>query len=246
MPLLNAGSDKVFARYQKRELPPGYKLNATDASALWKEWWTNSRSGNRDRVELDVLLFTRNQWFAIRDITCKQGVFFIKTLGPEVVRQASEPVIWLNRVAHSYLESALRQPQVTDQIEENNSPKGISSPSQALSAQPSCVGAETITGADQTSISNKSQAAGLEQFSSTVGQAELAPDLRQVVRVHQGKLYVMTPLGEIIVEGNNLKFHLNSLQSAVAATLQQKSQDIDSINRDRQVNRQPQAVAIGF
>lgn len=179
VPLLNAETDKVFAKYQKRELPPGYKLNATDASTLWKEWWTNIRGGNHNRIELDVLLFTRNKWVAIRDITCKQGVFFIKTLGPEVVRHPSQPVIWLNRTTRKYLEKDIYAQQSDG----------------------------------QASTSSYHQTAKQAPRWSTVEQIEIAPELKSVVRVHQGKLCVMSSLGEIIIEGNNLKVHLNPVQS---------------------------------
>lgn len=204
VPLLNAETDKVFAKYQKRELPPGYKLNATDASTLWKEWWPNSRGANRNRVELDVLLFTRNKWMAIRDITCKQGVFFIKTLGPEVVRHPSQPVIWLNRTTRKYLEKDIDARQSDS----------------------------------EASTSNYHQTVKQDPRWSTIGQIEIAPDLKSVVRVHQGKLCVVTSLGEIIIEGNNLKVQLNSVQTPTMTS--------QFPGRQQQANGFHRSAAIGF
>ncbi len=204
VPLLNTETDRIFAKYQKRELPPGYKLNATDASTLWKEWWINNRSGNGNRVELDILLFTRNKWIEIHDIMCKQGVIFIKTAGAEVVRQVSEPVVWLSWVARNGAEGG-------------------------ISARQS---------AGQTSASNDGQTVKQESRLSTVGQIEIAPDLSQIVRVHQGKLCITTSLGEIIIEGSNLKIQLSSGRPPAMTS--------QFPGRQPQTNSFAQFVSIGF
>ncbi len=86
-----------FMQYEQHEIPAGYKLNYTEAKFLWKDWWLSRYKNHSPHLQLDLLIFQRNTWYAIRDIICSEGTLFIKTWIAEVPLHICDRVVWLSK-----------------------------------------------------------------------------------------------------------------------------------------------------
>ncbi|MGI0486290.1 hypothetical protein ACN4EK_12690 [Pantanalinema rosaneae CENA516] len=191
-----------FERYCPCRVPAGYRLNCTEARALWKEWWMSARHGNRSNIQTNLLIFTRNTWYPIREIACNQGTVFITTLVTEVMLQGTDQVIWLSRLPGEALSAAktlqstpAAPPPVRYSSDQLGRPTVVRPPT---STQP------VPTAGSQASVPPKH----VDATEAGVSTAALHPDLRHVVKMRQGKLYIRTAVGEIVVQGGNLQFWL--------------------------------------
>lgn len=187
-----------FEQYQKSEIPAGYQVNYTEARALWKEWWKNTRQSNPYSIQIELLIFARNTWYPVRNIVCNDSNLFVATLATEVAFQGSERIVWLSRQSAPLPASAARPLTCPAPASLNQSTRALSVASSAsVAAVPAAV-------VPNPSVSRE-----------TLDGRAFNPDLRQVLRFRQGKLYITTALGEIVVEGRDLKFWLNEDELAV-------------------------------
>ncbi len=213
VPQADSSAHTGFARFQKQAIPEGYKLHNAAASVLWKEWWSGARFGNRQGLQMELLILTRNQWYPIRDIVCEQGALYIKTLGAELVYRVSDSVIWLRRIADPAEKSPaqLLDREALSRSVPPNKRQGIVRKMPPLSAR-----------GDQNSQNHEQEKVAPAELPPSMidggHSATFHPDLRQVMRIHQGKLYIMTAVGEVVVEGNQLKFWLNDQPDAAQLT----------------------------
>lgn len=207
-----------FLQYEQRQIPSGYKLNCTESRFLWKEWWTRVRNSNRNNIQTDLLIFCRNTWYPVREVVCSQGSLFVTTLVSEFIYQGSELIVWLSKEQSDMGEQATPSPVAT-QSQSTEPPKPVFRQTPGKTAfvgrdiPPSSppIAPPTPNGTDK----------------EKQGNTAMRPDLREVLKFRQGKLYVTTPIGEVVIEGNNLKFWLNDEEPAPPKTV-----DISSY-RDR-------------
>ncbi|PSB31937.1 hypothetical protein [Stenomitos frigidus] len=189
VPVAGAVDQPGFEQYCADEIPAGYEANHTSAIALWKEWWRTARQQSAHGIHMDILIFARDTWYPIRNIVCSQGVLFITTLVSEVSFQSHEQFTWLRRLPAS----------------RPGDPPPLASPVPARSLQP-------LSRSPQPTIAHQERptASTSPDFLSkrdALGSSARS-DLKQVLRFRQGKLYVTTALGDIVVEGSHLKFRL--------------------------------------
>lgn len=186
--------DHQFYCYQYHPTPEGYTLNATPAMALWKSWWGKRRRFLGNASQTDLLLFTRQKWYPVRDIVCDKGSLFIKTWAGESAHTAEDLVVWL--------EQSKKEEEEDDKTQFFFPQPGETAPQASSQAQARAAGSappvkkpEPATHAHPTSIPSTA-------------------DLQQVVRYHQGKLYVRTALGYVVVVGSDLRCGLNPQSAA--------------------------------
>jgi hypothetical protein len=87
-----------FDEYHHYQLPKGYKLNYTEALQLWKVWWNSKRYQlNSPTLQVDVLVFNKNNWYPIQDLRPNQGNFVLKTPIGEMMIPATDRVVWVDR-----------------------------------------------------------------------------------------------------------------------------------------------------
>ncbi|MBL1173735.1 hypothetical protein [Pantanalinema sp. GBBB05] len=191
-----------FEQYCLCRVPAGYKLNCTEARALWKEWWMSARHGNRSSIQTNLLIFTRNTWYPIREIACNQGTVFISTLVTEVMLQGTDQVIWLSRLpgealdaARSFSQNPAAAPTVQYTYDKLGRPTVVRS---TAPDRPEAVGSHHPAALPKQ----------VDDSEAGISTAALRPDLRQVVKMRHGKLYITTAVGEIVVQGGNLQFWL--------------------------------------
>ena len=90
-----------FIHYQAQQIPSGYQMHCTPANVLWKVWSAQPRSQRQFDVRLELLLFTRNAWFPIQEISCDRDLISIKTLITVASLQAGDYVTWLQKTGVS-------------------------------------------------------------------------------------------------------------------------------------------------
>ena len=86
-----------FIRYEAQQIPIGYQLHCTPANALWKVWLAQARPRHRLDMRLELLMFTRNAWFPIQEISGDRDSVLIKTLITSTPLQAGDYISWLQK-----------------------------------------------------------------------------------------------------------------------------------------------------
>lgn len=202
-PTATAGQTGTM-EYVRRSVPPGYHINYTEARLLWREWWTrNGRNWSRT-MQLNVLIFIekRQQWYPIREIICHEGVLYIKTLVAEIAIAITDSLVWLSSIPpeSKEVESRSQPPQTPVQPEpavSSGNPPQFDSTSWQTFATP------------EQEVPTPANAKLSEPSLSEQSTTNSRPALESVARIANGRLYVKTPLGVLVVEGNNLKYGLN-------------------------------------
>jgi hypothetical protein len=92
-------SHPEFSEHHLYQVPDTYKVNYTAVIKLWKVWWNNKRYQlNQPNPPIDVLTFTKGNWYLIRDLQPKQGNFVISTERGEIAIEPEEYVVWLDAI----------------------------------------------------------------------------------------------------------------------------------------------------
>lgn len=90
-------SHPEFTEYHYYQLPDGYTLNYTEAIELWKVWWKHKRyQFNSPCPPIDVLTFTKGNWYLVEDLQPNQGNFILKTVKGEIRIEPEEYVVWID------------------------------------------------------------------------------------------------------------------------------------------------------
>ncbi|XGW00211.1 MAG: hypothetical protein ACAF41_14895 [Leptolyngbya sp. BL-A-14] len=190
MPTPGGNGQSGFAQYQADDIPAGYEVIHATAKELWKEWWRTARHTSMQGIHMNLLIFVRDTWYPIRNIVCSQGTLFITTLVNEVTFTGNESLTWLRRST---------PPQTIRKT------PPAAAPTLARSLKPfNQIGYASKTDPERP------QAPTSANFLNkpTALDALPHPELRQVLRIRHGKLYVKTVLGEVVVEGSDLQYRL--------------------------------------
>ncbi|MBW4469084.1 MAG: hypothetical protein KME45_01630 [Stenomitos rutilans HA7619-LM2] len=211
-----SGDQPGFLQYRADDIPAGYELAHATARELWKEWWRTARHSGIHGIHMDLLIFARDTWYPIRNIVCSQGTLFVTTLVSEVSFTGDEWLIWLRRSP---------TPQTIEKTPPTTAPK------LARSLQP-------FNRADQPTRTTLERStptpANFLDKPEALDSALSHPELRQVLRIRHGKLYVKTALGDIVVEGSDLKYRL---EDGARASKPQKSLHFNGYREGRAVNQ---------
>lgn len=197
--------DHQFYCYQYHPIPEGYTLNATPAMVLWKSWWGKRRRFLGNASQTDLLLFTHQKWYPVREMTCDRGSLFIKTWAGESAHTAEDLVVWLeqNQQEGDDDKTQFFFPQPGESAPQAE-PRPRVQATASVSPAPVVQEPEPVGPRSQAAIATRSRPASVS----------LPADLQQVVRYHQGKLYVRTALGYVVVAGADLRCGLNPQSAA--------------------------------
>mgnify|MGYP000400249515 CR=1 FL=1 len=90
-------SHPEFTEYHYYQLPDGYTLNYTEAIELWKVWWNHkSYQLNSPCPPIDVLTFSKGNWYLVEDLQPSQSNFILKTVKGEIRIEPEEYVVWID------------------------------------------------------------------------------------------------------------------------------------------------------
>jgi hypothetical protein len=104
-------SHPEFSEHHLYQVPDTYKVNYTEVIKLWKVWWNHKRYQlNQPNPPIDVLTFTKGNWYLIRDLQPKQGNFVITTERGEIAIEPEEYIVWLDRIDRDRVEPKSTNP----------------------------------------------------------------------------------------------------------------------------------------
>ena len=181
--------DSQVLFYSHHPVPEGYHIFHGQARRLWKQWWTHPSHLNDRHLQLDLFVLVSNQWYPIRDISLNSSTLYINTLRGETIHHGDDMMVWLEK----------------DKCEEGDQ-TCFWTPPVAKPAQP----VATATTPERSSLPPP-RASG---FSipltppapiAPAPQAVVDPTLAPVVYALDGRVYVQTAVGVVIIEGDNLK-----------------------------------------
>jgi hypothetical protein len=90
-------SHPEFTEYHHFKIPDGYHLNYTEVIQLWRIWWNNKRYQlNNPNPPVNILTFSKGNWYLVEDLQPKQGNFTIKIARGEITIEPEEYVVWLD------------------------------------------------------------------------------------------------------------------------------------------------------
>ncbi|WP_017297441.1 hypothetical protein [Nodosilinea nodulosa] len=193
--------------YAHYPIPEGYRIVYGQARQLWKLWWTHP-SHLRDRhLQLDLFVLVKAQWYPVREIAINSGTLYVETLRGETVHHGDDMMVWLEK----------------DLCEESDKTCFWAPPP----AQPAPAPAAAMPSASAPLPSLRSAGArtSLAHYPPPAPGSSTAvdPTLAPVVYALNGKVYVQTAVGVVIVEGDNLKAYGAASQPAIATVRQLSS-----------------------
>ena len=189
----SAESISGFTRYENYAGPEGYKLYCEPARLLWRQWWLRYRQNRPQFLDMELLLFTHQQWYPIRHIVFSSSTLFVTTYRGETAHQGEDLVIWAEKATPKANQPS---PSLVGNRRQNRT---VRSPASSSSA------AVTVT--QQAAVSK------LKAAPVVAHQGMLPQTLRQVARYEAGKIYIKTALGELVVEGTNLRCQLTNMSA---------------------------------
>ena len=190
-----------FRRYEYHKGPAGYQLHCEPARMLWREWWIRYRQHRPQFLDMELLLFTHDQWYPIRNIVFSNSTLFVTTYRGETAHQGDDLIIWAkakalkNRRANSLAgKGGQRQKQTATPSPQTATNATLSSRSPRPSVpRPSMVSA------------SQSAKSGSNVTVTAKATCNLPQTWRTVVRFEGDKLYIKTALGELMIEGTDLR-----------------------------------------
>jgi hypothetical protein len=197
-----------FIQYEKHEIPDGYSLHCTEAKILWKEWMNRVRYDSRNTVQTDLLIICNDGWHSMHEIVCSYGSLYITIPTSEIVYQSADLVVWLSKKPNYSAGQSSEKTASTGYA--NSSTNSNHSASKQNLRQADFIGKDLP---QQTPLPPGAKASGSASREKQ-GNTPIRPDLREVIKFRQGKLYVTTAIGEVVIEGSNLKFWLNDEETS--------------------------------
>lgn len=194
---IGQGLDSQVLCYAYYPIPEGYRTVYGQARQLWKQWWTHLSRPSDRHLQLDLFVLTSSQWYPICDIALNSGTLYVDTLRGETVHHGDDMMVWLEQ----------------DRCDETDETCFWAPPSGQLVPSPL---PEQPTPAALASSSSRPQLPAPPLLAGAVSLATVDPALAPVVYALDGKVYVQTAVGVVIVEGKELKAYKSLHQPAIA------------------------------
>ena len=117
---------KDYIEYQQYKAPEGYQVFYTEAVALWKKWWPTKKHDNQ--LQLNILFYTKNQWYPIQNIAVQEAILEVKTLVGQINLNRFDKVVWANKLPEAQIvsenvENRSSATLVENQIENSHQPE---------------------------------------------------------------------------------------------------------------------------
>ncbi|NJK29286.1 MAG: hypothetical protein HC851_01795 [Acaryochloris sp. RU_4_1] len=86
-----------FYEYEPVEVPNHYHIRFTDSLDLLQTWWSYKKT-DKPLSFMRLLIFHRDIWYPIQDLSCEQGTLTIQTSGYEMKLYPLDMLLWLQQV----------------------------------------------------------------------------------------------------------------------------------------------------
>jgi hypothetical protein len=125
-----------FTEYHYYRVPKGYQLQYTETIQLWRAWWHDKRDRlNAPNASIDMPIFTKGNWYQVRDLQPKQGNFTIQTAIGAINYAPEDYIVWLERSSTSAVQPVARttpNPQPSTSAPTQSQSLAASEPSASL------------------------------------------------------------------------------------------------------------------
>jgi hypothetical protein len=85
-----------FYEYEPVEVPDHYHIRFTDSLDLLQTWWSYKKT-DKPLSFMRLLIFHRDIWYPIQDLSCEQGTLTIQTSGYEMKLYPLDMLLWLQQ-----------------------------------------------------------------------------------------------------------------------------------------------------
>ncbi|PSR16775.1 hypothetical protein C8255_16090 [filamentous cyanobacterium CCP3] len=203
---IGQGLDSQVLCYAHSVIPVGYRMNYTEARQLWKQWWIrSSRRGNRT-LQLDLFVLTQNQWYPIRDIAINSGTLYIETLRGETVHYGDDMMVWLEKdSAEAGEETRFWAAKAPQKSSVTSAVAVESAPAETTDSKPPTPPIEVPVATPLPPCPLPGGLAASPVASTGQPSAPANSALASVVCTREGKVYVKTAAGVVVIEGDNLR-----------------------------------------
>ena len=182
---IGQGLDSQVLCYAHCPVPEGYRLHYTEARQLWKQWWLRSSRQGKRNLQLDLFVLTQDKWYPVRDIGLSNGTLYVETLRGETAHQGEDMLAWLEK----------------DVAEATEETRVWAAPTASAPVTP----APTPRPAAPPQVEAPVQAPPATVLPPLSAPARVESALASVVCTREGKVYVKTAAGVVVIEGDNLK-----------------------------------------
>lgn len=174
-------------RYEYHPIPIGYQVSYAETRHLWQLWRSCCKKTNSS-AKLNILVFNSDGWQPIKEMAVGNESIFIKTFTDEMVIHISDRIAWLYpnqeaepAVINNHDKTVIQNNFIADKKEIPNTSE-IVSPNSIWNQLPE----------------DKNMSKNLPP--------QVPAKNKNILNIYQGKLYIQTIEGEIVVEGTSLKF----------------------------------------
>jgi hypothetical protein len=208
-------------RYEYNPIPLGYQIHHAESNALWKIWRQNlshkatQNTSHKLDIEkpLSILAFTNEGWQPVIEIAYGNESVFIKTCIDEIVVHMSDRIFWSSPKEDTEIYTVEKEKTTKNETET----QGITAISKInlpeidteIFDEPVTIlqtNTWNITQIQENSEQYKTSESLTEVAIPTISKTKSHNSTNNILSVFQGKLYIQTIEGEIVVEGSNLKF----------------------------------------
>lgn len=195
---IGQGLDSHVLCYAHYPIPEGYCIVYGQARQLWKQWWTHPSRLNNRHLQLDLFVLTNQQWYPVRNIAINQATLYVETLRGESVHHGDDMMVWLEKdTCDEADKTCFWAPPAAKPVSHVKKPDSAEEPIPAhIHATPPPLPPRLSK--------------------ATTHQATIDPTLAPVVYLLDGKVYVQTAVGLVVIEGDNLTAH-KSAQPALSS-----------------------------
>jgi hypothetical protein len=180
---IGQGLDSQVLCYARYPIPDGYRIVYGQARQLWKQWWTHPSHLNDRHLQLDLFVLAEKQWYPVRNIAINSGTLYVETLRGETVHHGDDMLVWLEKDRDEVDHTCLWEPPVP-KVE----------PIQQVKKPP-------MTPMTPTTPPRPAAPAP----ATAAPPATVDPTLAPIVYALDGKVYVQTAVGLVVIEGDNLR-----------------------------------------
>ncbi|MEM7724977.1 MAG: hypothetical protein AAF208_01230 [Cyanobacteria bacterium P01_A01_bin.45] len=185
-------------KYEQRFVPAGYGMNYTEARILWKTWRikSNQDSSNEKEIIIDLKVETKQGWEKIVNIEMSQENVFIRTATEELMLHICDCLVWI-----SPFKKNVPKPAVEDQSDSIEKYETESSQNDLKTSSDAFLWTQLQTKETSSNKVNLHPDSHSDSHPNT-----FSSNSQNILNIYQGKLYIQTLEGEIVIEGSNLKF----------------------------------------
>ncbi len=200
------GLDSHVLCYAYYPIPAGYRIVYGQARQLWKAWWTHPSHLSDRHLQTDLFVLADQKWYPVRDITLNSATLYVETLRGETAHHSDDMMVWLEKdLCNEADKTCFWAPPAVK--------------AESANAVPSTPAAVTQPEAAPWVVAPPPPPPRRAAVQARP-QATVDPALAPVVYALDGKVYVHTAVGLIVVEGEHLNAYCSNAQRAAISTKQ--------------------------